>query len=431
MEYAVATVNGPIDAVLPVPPSKSLHQRVLVLDHLATQRTAIDVPEGTPASGDDVRLLGRALERLGRWTDGALGPTRESMHLDLGMGGTGFRFCMPLAALRREGARTLIGGAPTLLARPHDTLRRALVKLGARIKRRHSGAMRVLGGGVRGGTIRLDARRSSQFASALLLAAPRIGGLTLDLDGPPASLPYLELTVELLRAFGVPVHAERLGVGANRIRIETAEPQCDRIELEPDASCAAAWWTAAALSGGTVIVPGLDGSSRQADVALLALLERTGARVEDTPRGTRVHGSNVPGALGDVDLLASPDLIFLAGVLAARAESETVLRGLRNTRRKESDRVAVLAAGLQAMGADVSIEEDGDVVRIRGGALQGTRVAVSGDHRAAFAFGVLGLVVPGIVLRGAEAATKSHPSFLDDLGSLARRAPRGESLADG
>jgi len=331
---------------------------------------------------------------------------------------------MPLAALRPAGARTLLRGAPALLKRPHGTLRRALVRMGARIKRRHSGALRVLGGGLQGGTLRVDPARSSQYASALLLAAPRCGGLTLELTGRPASLPYLRLTLRMLEAFGVGVAAEGLDSERARIVVQEGAPQAASVVLEPDASCATTWWTAAALTGGSLLVPGLRRSSAQADMALLPLLERMGARVEDTADGVRVSGGGLE-ALGDVDLRDSPDLIFLVGVLAARAAGETIIRGVTHTRRKESDRVAVLARGLTAMGARVTVAAD-DSVRIQGGTLHGAAVAVGGDHRAAFAFGVLGLGTPGVVLRGPQAASKSHPSFLDDLGALAHEASYGK-----
>jgi len=360
-----------------------------------------------------------ALDLLGRWQGEALGASRVSLRLDLGAGATGFRFALALAALRPPGARTLVGGSSALRRRPHGTLLRALQGRGARLKRRHSGAVRVLGGGLHGGALRLDPRRSSQYASALLLIAPRSGGLRLNLVGRPASLPYLHLTLDVLRRFGVPVGCGGLEGEAGWIEVGPAAPQAQRIELEPDASAAAAWWAAAALCGGEIVVPGLGPESRQADVALLGILERMGARVDQASDGSarvRAEGRRLD-APGEVDLRDAPDLLFLVGVLAAGAVGTTCLRGIAHTRGKESDRVATLVEGLKALRGQVRMESD-DCVVIRGGTLSGGRVRVQGDHRIAFAFGILGLRLPGVVLAGAQAVRKSQPAFLETLEAL-------------
>jgi 3-phosphoshikimate 1-carboxyvinyltransferase len=420
MDRAVTPAPGPVDLALRVPRSKSLHQRALALATLCEAPVVIHAPEARLHVGEDVRALEAAGRSLGHWTEGALGTGRARLSLDLGLGATGFRFATALATLRPAGSRTLVTGRPALLRRPHAPLRRALAMLGARLKRRHSGAHRVHGGGLSGAGVDVDARGSSQYASALLLVAPRAGGLSVRLRGRSASLPYLRLTLDVLEAFGVPSTSEGLEGEAGTVRVGAATPQAERFVVEPDASCAAAWWTAAALTGGRACVPGIAPTTRQADGALLAILARMGARVDPDPAGAaRVRGPEALTAPGDVDLLDAPDLLFLVGVLAAAAQGETLVRGVAHTRGKESDRVAVLAAGLRALCADVT-EEGPGAIRIRGrglAALAGAPVRVAGDHRAAFAFGVLGLAVSGIVLLGAGAVTKSHPGFLDDLAT--------------
>jgi 3-phosphoshikimate 1-carboxyvinyltransferase len=361
------------------------------------------------------------MEALGAWQGGALGASRASRVLDLGESGTAFRFALAAATLRLGGARTLVRGRPVLLRRPHRPLQRALRRLGARLKRRHSGAVRVLGGGLRGGgRLVLDTSRSSQYASALLLVAPRIGGLALDLPEPVASRAYLDLTVALLRRFHVPVERTPAAAGRpERIAVGAAAPAAGEVVLEPDASAAAAWWAAAALGRGEAWVPGLARTSAQADTALWDLLAAMGAEVRTDQEGwVRVRGTGrLAAPAAEVDLRRSPDLIFLAGALAAAAEGTTVLRGLAHTRGKESDRMAVMARGLQALGADVRVEGDDRVV-VRGGGLHGGTVDCGGDHRAAIGFGVLGLAVPGVVLAGAEVVAKSQPGFLQELARL-------------
>lgn len=400
MDFAVPPAAGPVRGTFAVPPSKSIHQRALAL--AALSGTGVDVlpAAGCLPPGEDVRRFTAATRALGPWSGAALGASRESLSLDLGENGTGFRFAIALATLRPAGARTLVRGRPVLMRRPHGVLLRSLERLGAHIKRRSSGAVRVLGGGVQGArTLHVDIARSSQYASALLLLAPRIGGLTIELPEGASSRAYVRITERVLGMFGVGVEASK-----TRIHVPRADPEATTIRVEADASAAACWRAAAALTGGEVTIPGLATDSAQPDAAIADVL-RALAQPERAP----------------LDLRDCSDLVFLAGVLAAVAEGETHICGVAHTRRKESDRVQVLVRGLQALGAHASIEAD-DSLRVRGGPLRGARVDCAGDHRAAIAFGVLGLRVPGIVLGGAECVRKSQPSFLEDLARAARSA---------
>jgi 3-phosphoshikimate 1-carboxyvinyltransferase len=141
-----------------------------------------------------------------------------------------------------------------------------------------------------------------------------------------------------------------------------------------------------------------------------------GALVEETAEGdARVGaGASLRGA-GTVDLEGAPDLLPLVGILGALAPGETRVVGAGHVRFKESDRRATTVAGLRALGGDAEVRPDG--IRVRGGArLSGGEVDATGDHRIVMAFGVLGLVVPGVVIRGAEAVAKSYPGFLEALG---------------
>jgi 3-phosphoshikimate 1-carboxyvinyltransferase len=259
--------------------------------------------------------------------------------------------------------------------------------------------------------VALPSGLSSQYASALLLCAARAGGVDLTLVGDTVSDGYLGLTCAVLERFGVPVARD-----GPSLRVAPGAPRATRFVVEADASSAAPWWAAAALTGGTAVVEGVPWGTCQPDAALLSVLERMGASVQPTPDGwVRVDGPGGPlrGA-GDVDLRASPDLAPVVGALAAGAAGETRVVRAPHLRFKESDRVASVVAAVRAVGGDADGREDGFVVR--GRPLSGGRVAVTGDHRIVLAFGVLGLVVPGVVLDGAQAVEKSYPGFLADLG---------------
>ena len=398
MDFAVPVAAGPLRGTFAVPPSKSTHQRALALAALSAEPVAVRPAEGLRPAGEDAARFAAATEALARWQGDALGDSRASLTLDLGENGTGFRFAIALATLRPAGARTLVRGRPSLMRRPHGVLLELLTKLGGHVRRRSSGAVRVLGGGVRGGRVLpVDSARSSQYASALLILAARIGGLTIELAEGAPSRAYVRVTERVLRLFGVPVEATE-----TRIHVPACAPIATRIEVEADASAAACWRAAAALTGGAVTIPGLPADSEQPDAAVGDVIRR----LAQTPRAP-------------IDLRDCTDLVFLAGVLAAVAQGQTILTGAAHTRGKESDRLAVLVRGLTALGADARLDAADDVL-IRGGPLHGARIDCAGDHRAAIAFGVLGLQVPGIVLGGAECVAKSQPTFLEDLTRAAR-----------
>jgi 3-phosphoshikimate 1-carboxyvinyltransferase len=420
----VSPATAPLDGRSRVPASKSLAQRALVLAVLADGRSEV-VAEGPPS--EDVSRLAGALTGLtgahvppSGGIDGAFGPRGlgadvVSRRLDLGMNGTGFRFAVALAALRPAGARTLVTGAPRLLARPHAPLLRALHRLGAHVIRRGSGAVRVIGGAWAAHEVAVPADVSSQFASALLLAAPRAGGLALRLVGDAVSDAYTKLTVATMARFGVAATHE-----GSTWTVAPGAPRAARLVVEADASSAAVWWAAAARAGGHVVVEGLPADSAQPDLALLEVLSRMGATVRRTDDGlVRVEGAGGPlRAAGDVDLRDTPDLAPLVAALAADADGETRIVRAPHLRWKESDRIATLVAAVRAVGGDAEARDDGLVVR--GRALAGGRVSVRGDHRIALAFGALGLAVPGVVLEGAEAVSKSWPGFLEDLALRGR-----------
>lgn len=418
MDTLVPGARRPVSGRFAVPASKSLVQRGLALSALCEEPLTLDLGAAGPP-GEDVRGMRRAMERLGRWDGRALGASRASLTLDLGLSATAFRLCTALATLRPAGARTLVRGRPALLSRPHQDLRRALRRLGAHVKRRASGAHRVLGGGVHGGRLAVPCRTSSQHVTALLLIAPLIGGLELTLVDRPVSRPYIALTLGLLERLGIQAEAQGLGAPGGRLRVQAGRYRGGRLRIEPDASAAAAWWAAAALTGGCAEVPGLSADSRQADAGLLAVLARMGARVEVAADGSaRVTG---PGralvAAGDLDLSDAPDLVPLVGALAAAARGQTRLTGVAHARGKESDRLATTAAAIRALGGSVEEHEDG--LTITGTSLHGGGIDVAGDHRLALAFGVLGLVVPGVLLHSAEAVAKSQPGFLEELARAA------------
>lgn len=417
---------------LEVPPSKSLHQRALALTALAggPSDTLDRMLRTDLEPGEDVRAFHTALRQLGCWdaARGTLGVSRETLRLDLGHGATGFRFAAILASLRPEGARTLITGRPELRARPHGVVRQALDRLGVRVKRRRSGALRVLGGGWRARELAAAGTPTSQHLSALLLAGTRGGPLTVRAAARPVSVPYIEATAAMIEAWG---GETRVAIGDGGSTLEVAaglDAVSPAVDLPADASCAASLFAAAAVGGTPVTVPRLvppEATAPQADLVLLPLLERMGCAVVTSAAGdvTVCPPSGGLRGLGTVSLRDAPDLVPILASVAALAEGRTRIEDVAHARVKESDRVGRMAAALTAMGVQVqggaaSLAIDG---RPQGAGLQGIEVGVRDDHRLAFALGVLALKVPGVRLRGRESVRKSHPRFWADLAIIAGR----------
>jgi len=417
-----AIPTGVARGVACLPGSKSIAQRALVLAALAVGESRL---VGAPRNAD-VETLAAALRALGIGIDreGAAGEILAvrgcaaslpggDREVDAGENGTALRTLIALAALRRDSTR--IAGAPH---RPVGPLLAALRSLGARIDGERPPL--VVRGAIRGGEVAVESSLSSQFATALLLVAPALPlGLVIDAPGL-VSRPYLGLTAALVRAFRASAEIDSIpregaSRGVLRVRVPSAILRGRTLAIEPDASAAAFPLAAAAITGGDVAVPGLGRGSLQGDIRFADLLAEMGCAVEVGEERIRVRG----GALRaiDVDLADTPDLAPPLAAVAAFANGRSTLRGIAHLRHKESDRLAVLAAGLAALG--FAARAGRDSLEIDGGAPgRGAVVDPAGDHRMAMAFAVIGARVPGVMIRDPGCVAKSDPDFFDRLDGL-------------
>lgn len=397
MDPAPPPLELPFDFAPRLPPSKSIANRALVLAALSNGPVAIaGLAEGE--LGDDVARLQAGIAAL------RAGGTAT---LDAGLGGTTARFLLALAAVM-PGRFTITGGA-RLRERPMGELLAALAQLGARI----DGDVRALpatieGGTLVGGRVRLDASRSSQFLSALLLvgaATPR--GIEVELDGALASAPYVEMTLDVLRAFGVAATVERDAGGALRGCRVAPQPIAApaSFAVDSDWSAAGAWLVLERLARSRVDLAPLRRTRyaddipaiRQPDFALIEALARLDG---DGPR--------------TLDVAAIPDQLMNLAVAAAARHGTTRFTGAANLRWKESDRLAVLAEQLGRAGITATVEPDGIVVAGRA-RLRAATLDACGDHRMAIAFALLAALHPGIEVVGHECVTKSDPRFFAEL----------------
>lgn len=406
------------------PPSKSLTHRYLALALLSGRRLVVE----NPLYAEDTRLFLAALERLGltvearpeavTLTPPATGRRPPRAEIDCGNAGTMLRFLV--AGLCVVPGRWRLDGVPRLRQRPVGPLVEALRRLGATID--YAGEtgfppLDIAGDGLAGGVTRLDAGSSSQFLSALLMAAQSAAG-DVELEVPAlTSAPYVELTLAAVADFGGRV--ERPAPGRFRVRPgPLAGPPRVRVEGDFSAVCYPA--AAAALSGGPVTVAGIRAASRQGDRGFLDLLARMGAEVawgdgEVTVRGGRLRAV-------DADLAAMPDQVPTLAALAPFAEGTTRITGVPHLRIKESDRLAAMAGELGRLGVPAIELADGLEIP---GVWAGRRppadpvtVDPHGDHRIAMSLALTALRRPGVSIAHPEVVAKSYPAFWQDLELL-------------
>lgn len=411
---------GPLDAVVVVPGSKSLTNRYLLLAALAASPTHVHAPLHSRDSAlmvDALRALGPRVEEAD--DDGAprpggpdilvtpaplAGPARVAC----GLAGTVMRFVPPVAALA-TGDVTL-DGDPRARERPMAPIIRALRDLGVAVTERGApGCLPITvhgRGEVAGGSVEVDASASSQFVSALLLAAPRFSrGLTLRHVGASLpSVPHIEMTVAVLRGRGVTVDDSTPGTW----RVEPGPVSGGRVDVEPDLSNAGPFLAAALVAGGTVRVPGWPAQTTQAGDLLRGLLERMGGRVSHDDDGLSVTGTGAVVGI-DADLADGGELVPTVAALAALAATPTRLHGIAHLRGHETDRLAALVEEITRLGGDA--EETADGLVIRPARPHGGTVRTYHDHRMATFGAILGLAVPGVLVEDVATTAKTLPDF--------------------
>ena len=420
-ELAIAP-RGALDARVRVPGSKSVTNRALLAAALARGTSTL---RGGLHS-DDTEAMQACLAQLGIHLDTATEPwtiagadgrlASPAAPLFSRNSGTTARF-LTAAATLADGP-VVIDGNARMRERPIDDLTRALEALGAACRLEGTGGcppVRVAGGGLPGGAAEIDASRSSQYVSAVLLAAPYAArSVTLSFrDGVVVSRPYIDLSMDVMRAFGAEADwsgPAEISVG-NRLGYESRD-----YAIEADASSAAYPFCAAAIAGGRVRVDGIRTATQQPDIGLLDLLERMGCRVTRGDDWASVTGPAGPLRGIDVDMNRLPDAVLALAVVACFAEGPTRIRNVGNLRIKETDRLAALETELRKLG--VRAVAGPDDLRIEPAPLQGAHIDTYDDHRMAMSFALAGLVQPGIVIRDPACVSKTWPAFFDVFEKL-------------
>jgi 3-phosphoshikimate 1-carboxyvinyltransferase len=413
------TPREKIDAEISLPGSKSITNRALVIGALAEGETRLINwlhCEDTAVMIDCLGRLGFAVTpgEDGLAIAGRAGKIpRDRAELWAANSGTTMRFLTGLAALGR-GKYTL-NGSPRMRQRPIEDLLEGLRALGVDCRSDRENdcpPVTIRGRGLSGGTCKLSGEISSQFLSALLLAAPYAKeAVTIKIRGELVSRPYVDMTLRMMADFGVEVEEKAPAI----FNIPPGQTYRGRVyAVEGDASSASYFLAAAAVTGGRVKVLNVGESSIQGDAGFARLLERMGARVETGPDWTEVSGPLNRGI--KIDLNEMPDMVPTLAVAALFAPGRTVIANVANLRHKECDRLSAMAAELQKIGARAEELPDGLVVE--GGDLHGAEVETYNDHRIAMAFALAGLRIPGIKIKNPACVAKTFPNFFEAFLAL-------------
>ncbi len=406
-----------------LPGSKSISNRVLVLAALSEGVTRV---KGL-LDADDTRVMLDALQKLGIAIDtrnfadiavtGARGIPSRKKDLFLGNAGTAFR---PLTAvLALSGGEYRLSGVPRMHQRPIRDLVEPLRSIGASIDyvgkegfpplAIHPGNIRVEG------HIKIRGNVSSQYLSGLLIALPLAGGGTIEVEGDLISKPYVAITLNMMRKFGVEVRDN----GSRSFDVPGFSYIApEEIHVEGDASSASYFLAAGAIAGGPVRVVGVGRDSIQGDIRFTEVLEKMGARVEFGPDWIEVSSAGKLKPI-DMDLNHIPDAAMTAAAAALFADGPSTIRNIGSWQVKETDRITAMATELRKLGA--TVVEGPDFLKITPPAKLNAGVAIDtyDDHRIAMCFSLAALGGVPVTINDPECVAKTFPEYFSVLASIA------------
>lgn len=418
--WSAPSVQHPIKSTVKIPGSKSATNRAFVLAALGDSISTIS----KALLARDTELMLKALEQLGckivRTNDvieiSPMKRAHQDIQIDVGLAGTVMRFVPPLSAL--SVGVTHFDGDERARNRPMKTLINSLKALNISVDDQGTGNLPfsiASDGIVKGGEITIDASESSQFVSALLIAAAKFqNGLVIKHVGNKLpSLPHIEMTIDMLKQVGVEV----LTVSKDEWKVSPSKIKSINWVIEPDLSNAGPFIAAAMVTRGEVIIPGWPKTTTQAGNAWIEILTKMGAQVSLTDNGLVVRNSGEISGI-DFDLGNVGELAPVLVAIAVLANSPTRLSGIAHLRGHETDRLAALVKNIKLIGGDA--EETSDGLIIRPAKLHAGVWHAFDDHRMATAGAVIGLVIPGIEVDDIKTTSKTLPEFEKMWADLVR-----------
>jgi 3-phosphoshikimate 1-carboxyvinyltransferase len=418
----VRITPSPVTGEVSAPPSKSYTHRAVILASLAAGESTIQSPlisddtlytiDACRSLGADIALDGDRLKITG--TGGQIRVAPDRQWIFAGNSGSTIRMVAPLAALAQ--AKVVFDGDSRLRQRPIGDLLSALESLGVHARSlNNNGCPPIeIQGKLSGGEVITPGLASSQHISSLLMIAPYTEeGVRIKVVHGLHSRPYIDITLDIMRAFGVKAinrdYKEFIVKGGQ-------EYKARNYRIEGDYSSAAYFFAAGAIGGKPIKIKNLKTDSFQGDRYLLAILSEMGCSVEYQKEQLKI--SRNKGLSGiTVDMGDYPDIVQTVAVVAAYARGKTRITNIGHLHFKETDRISNTAAELAKMGIKVEVSDNTMVVY--GGKPRGAEIEAHADHRMAMSFITAALFAEGdSIINGAEAVSKSYPRFSTDLKKL-------------
>ena len=416
----IAKVSGEVN----VPGSKSLSNRALLLAALAEGETELT----NLLDSEDIEHMLNALTKLGinyrlsedktqcvvQGNGGAFN-VAEPLELFLGNAGTAMR---PLcAALAASNVDTVLTGEPRMEERPIGDLVDALREADAEVtylKNEGYPPLQIKGKTLNGGEMSVDGSVSSQFLTALLMAAPLFSGdVTIRIKGELVSKPYIDITLDTMAKFGVTVENDNYQTFTVSGDAKYVAP--GKFMVEGDASSASYFLAAGAIKGGTVRVTGIGQNSIQGDIRFADVLEAMGATVVWNDEYVEVTGAPLKGV--NMDMNHIPDAAMTIATTALFAEGPTTMTNIYNWRVKETDRLAAMATELQKLGAKV--EEGHDYIKVwPTDSLKHAEIDTYNDHRIAMCFSLVALSDTPVTINDPGCTRKTFPDYFTRFKTL-------------
>ncbi|MGV1079186.1 MAG: 3-phosphoshikimate 1-carboxyvinyltransferase [Candidatus Nanopelagicales bacterium] len=414
--WSAPTATGPLVASVEVPGSKSITNRAFIIAAIGSAPAVIH----HPLIARDTQLMLSALTAMGTGVDVVDGgsvvrieprPLLGPAEVDCGLAGTLMRFLPPVATLA-TGPISFRGDSQAR-ARPLTETLTSLRALGAEVDDAGAGTLpfTVHGAGrLPGGDVTLDASRSSQFVSGLLLSGARFdqGVAVHHHGGELPSLPHISMTLDLLRQSGADVSESIDSTTQATWAVQRGTVDLVELTVEPDLSNAAVFLAAAMVTGGSVTIARWPTESIQPGQQILAVLQGMGAQIDQTATSLTLTGPDQVSGI-DVDLRQIGEVTPTVAAIASLAVSPTVLRGVGHLRGHETDRLAALVTEINRLGGDATETDDGLAINPR--ALRSTRVRTYHDHRMATFAAIIGLIVPGVEVENIATTGKTLPDF--------------------
>ncbi len=404
MKIQINRLSGSVNGKIQIGGSKSISNRLIILRGLANS----SLPINNLSTSDDTNKLLQLEDGISSCEKGTI-----PMVLDIKNAGTLARFLTAYLAAR-EGT-WLITGQGRMMERPMDGIVDCLRQVGANIEyldRKGFLPIKILGSDIQGNSVTIDASKSSQFLSAIMMIGPYFeNGLRIHLEKKPVSLPYVEMTQKLMQSFGA--HVE---ITSDEVKIQRGKYEFHTTTVEPDWSSASYFYELVALSeSAELLLEGLSINSIQGDRRVADIFELLGVETKYEKEGIRLRKKDSYVKEFSYDFIGNPDIVPSVITTCAALGIKSEFKNISHLKYKESDRIEALTTELLKIGAKLTYKGKTLKMELDGSAQNTLIFNTYDDHRMAMAFAPLAMKFNSITIDNTDVVNKSYPEFWDDL----------------